>query len=66
MNGNFWFPIEQEPNLKPKAVFPVVFWGTPICLWVSQDGNPFVCADACAGGAQLSKVRLLFVYVNSS
>jgi phenylpropionate dioxygenase-like ring-hydroxylating dioxygenase large terminal subunit len=47
-NGNYWYAVELEENLKPGQVQEVVFWGTSIALYRGQGGEVFALANRCA------------------
>jgi len=55
MSGNYWYPVEQESNLKKGQVVDVVWWGTHIALWRTNEGSVYACENQCGSGVPLTK-----------
>ena len=47
-NGNYWFAVELDENLKAGEVKEVVFWGTSIALYRGESGQVFALENRCA------------------
>lgn len=47
-NGNYWFAVELDGNLKPGQVREVIFWRTSIALFRGKGGQVFALANRCA------------------
>lgn len=47
-NGNYWYAVELEKNLKKGEVQEVSFWGTSIALYRGESGEFYALANRCA------------------
>ena len=47
-NGNYWYVVELERNLKPGQVKSVRFWKKKIALYRDNEGELHALEDRCA------------------
>ena len=47
-NGNYWFAVELDKELKPEQSKEVIFWKTSIALYRGKDGTVRALENRCA------------------
>ena len=48
LDPDYWYPVEQDKNLRPGKVQEVVFWGRSVALFRGEDGGIRAIENRCA------------------